>query len=96
MGIAAITDRENCLSLNGLRCEICYRVCPLIDKAITIAKRENIITKRHTIFEPIIHSNSCTGCGICEHSCPLDVPAITVIPKSEKDKSLHYKTLGEA
>lgn len=95
MGIASITDRENCLSLNGLRCEICYRVCPLIDKAITIEKQEHKITKKHTVFEPVIHTKYCTGCGICEHSCPLDEPAITIIPKSRADKSRHYQMLNE-
>ena len=35
MGLAVI-DMENCLSWQGLRCEICYRVCPLKDKAITL------------------------------------------------------------
>ncbi len=96
IGTAVITDRKNCLSLNGLRCEICYRVCPLIDKAISLKKSLNKETGKHTIFEPIIHSEYCTGCGICEHSCPLDQTAIEVLPYKNIDKSAHYKTIDES
>ncbi len=95
MGTAVITDREACLSLQGIRCEICYRVCPLIDKAVTLNKYEQKITGRHTVFEPVIHKEYCTGCGICENACPLDEPAITVLPSQRGDKSGHYFYLNE-
>ena len=90
MGTAVITDREACLSLRGLRCEVCYRVCPLIDRAIIIVKRENPATGVHTIFEPVIQKNFCVGCGICEHVCVLDESAIKVISSTRGDKSRHY------
>ena len=95
MGTAVITDREACLSLNGIRCEICYRVCPLTNKAITLDKHEQSITKRHTVFEPVIHKEFCTGCGICENACPLDKTAITVLPTERGDKAAHYILLRE-
>jgi ferredoxin-type protein NapG len=95
LGTAVITDREACLSLNGVRCEICYRVCPLIDKAITVEKHQQKITRRHTVFEPVIHKNVCTGCGICENACPLDETAITVLSSQRGDKAGHYYYLGE-
>jgi len=81
MGIAIITDREACLSLNGIRCEVCYRTCPLIDKAITLKTQPNLRTGRHTIFEPVIHKDRCVGCGQCEHNCVLEKPAIRVFPE---------------
>ncbi|MFQ5602427.1 MAG: MauM/NapG family ferredoxin-type protein [bacterium] len=90
IGTAVITDREACLSLNGIRCEICYRVCPFIDKAITLQKHEQARTKRHTVFEPVVHKALCTGCGICENACPLDAPAITVVRSQRGAKSKHY------
>ena len=81
IGTALITDREECLSLNGIRCEVCYRTCPLIDRAITLKTLPNPRTGRHTIFEPVIHKKECVGCGQCEHNCVLEKPAIRVFPE---------------
>lgn len=87
MGTAMIVDRENCLSIRGLRCEVCYRQCPLIDKAITIETRHNPRTGEHTIMEPVIHRDKCVGCGICEKVCVRDKPVIVVqaSPPVQKD-----------
>lgn len=87
MGTAVIVDRENCLSLRGLRCEVCYRQCPLIDKAITILPRHNQRTGVHSIMEPVIHRDKCVGCGICENACVRDKPVIVVMksPPEQKD-----------
>ncbi|UCH84443.1 MAG: MauM/NapG family ferredoxin-type protein [Candidatus Latescibacterota bacterium] len=93
LGTAVIVDREACLSLNGIRCEICYRVCPLIDKAIVIEKHAHQITGRHTVFEPVVQKEVCTGCGICENACPLDDTAIAVVPTQRGDKAAHYDYL---
>jgi len=95
MGTAVITDREACLSLRGLRCEVCYHNCPLIDKAITISKHRNPVTSVHTIFEPVVHKEHCVGCGICEHKCVLDKPAIVVVTSISADKSKHYLKPGK-
>ncbi len=80
IGTAVITEREECLSIKGLRCEVCYRACPAIDKAITVENYLNVRTGRHAIFEPVVHKKECTGCGICEKACVLDRPAIVVGP----------------
>ena len=80
MGTAIVNDRENCLSLNGIRCEVCYRACPLIDKAITLETYRNLRTGRHAIFEPVVHRDQCVGCGQCEYKCVLEKPAIRVLP----------------
>ena len=42
MGVAVLIDHETCLNYLGLRCNVCYRVCPLIDKAITLELQHNI------------------------------------------------------
>jgi len=87
MGTAVIVDRENCLSLRGLRCEVCYRNCPLIDKAITIEARHNDRTGMHSIMEPVVHRDKCVGCGICEKSCVREKAVIVVqkMPPLQKD-----------
>ncbi|MCB1877688.1 MAG: ferredoxin-type protein NapG [Chromatiales bacterium] len=78
MGLAVI-DMENCLSWQGLRCEVCHRECPLRDKAIGIETHPRQISK-HAMFVPIVHSDACTGCGICEKACPTEKAAIRVVP----------------
>jgi len=80
MGLAVLLDRENCLSYRGLRCEICHRECPVQDRAITIENHPRGLS-RHALFVPIVHSDACTGCGVCENVCPLPEPAIKVLPR---------------
>ena len=75
MGLAVI-DIENCLSWQGLRCEVCHRACPLIDQAITVQHQ----ISKHAMFVPLVHSEHCTGCGLCEKACPVDEAAIKVLP----------------
>ncbi len=82
MGIAVLVDRETCLNILGLRCDICYRVCPVMDEAISLERIPNLRTGTHTIFVPTVHSGRCTGCGLCEHACPLPVAAIKVLPET--------------
>ena len=81
MGLAVLIDQENCLNFLGLRCDVCYRVCPVIDKAITIETRHNPRSDRHAFLIPTVHSEACTGCGMCEKSCVLPIPAIKVLPR---------------
>lgn len=80
MGLAVLIDQENCLNFLGLRCEVCYRVCPLIDNAIYFEKRHNPRSDRHALLLPTVRSDACTGCGKCEKSCVLPEPAIKVLP----------------
>lgn len=80
MGLAVLVDHETCLNFLGLRCDICYRVCPVIDKAITLDPLSNERTGKHTLFIPVVHSDACTGCGKCEKACPTEVAAIKVMP----------------
>ena len=74
MGLAVLVDHETCLNFLGLRCDICYRVCPVIDKAITLDPQTNARTGKHTLFIPVVHSDHCTGCGKCEKACPTKLP----------------------
>lgn len=80
MGIAVLIDQENCLNFLGLRCDVCYRVCPVIDQAITLEKHSNPRSDRHAMLLPTVHAEHCTGCGKCEKSCVLEQAAIKVLP----------------
>ena len=80
MGLAVLIDQENCLNFLGLRCDVCYRVCPVIDKAITLEKMSNPRSDRHAMLLPTVHAEHCTGCGKCEKSCVLEEAAIKVVP----------------
>lgn len=80
MGLAVLIDEENCLNFQGLRCDVCYRICPVIDKAITLEMEHNVRSGKHAIFIPTVHSEHCTGCGKCERSCVLENTAIRVMP----------------
>ena len=93
MGLAVLVDQETCLNFLGLRCDICYRVCPVIDKAITLDPQTNARTGRHTLFIPVVHSEHCTGCGKCEKACPTQVASIKVFPlyMAKGQLSAHYR-----
>jgi ferredoxin-type protein NapG len=93
MGLAVLVDHETCLNFLGLRCDVCYRVCPLIDKAITLVLQHNERTGKHTMFLPTVHSDQCTGCGKCEKSCVLEVSAIKVYPiqLAKGELGRHYR-----
>ena len=93
MGLAVLIDHENCLNHQGLRCDICHRVCPLIDQAITLEQQVNPRTGRHALFIPVVHAQHCTGCGKCEKACPLQVAAIKVYPVelARGEPGQHYR-----
>ena len=82
MGLAVLVGQETCLNYLGMRCGVCYRVCPLIDEAITLEAEHIVRTGKHARFIPTVHSDSCTGCGKCERSCVLAEAAIKVLPLS--------------
>lgn len=93
MGLAVI-DAESCLSWQGLRCEVCFRVCPVKDSAITIQNHPRQLS-RHAMFIPIVHSQACTGCGMCEEACPTEEAAIRVLnPKLVQGRMGDHYRLG--
>jgi len=93
MGLAVLFDHDNCLNYQGLRCDVCYRVCPAINKAITLEHRPNIRSGKHALFIPTVNPEHCTGCGKCEHACVLDSAAIKVFPLTLASGSAdaHYR-----
>ncbi len=68
MGHARV-DKTLCLSYQGKTCGVCYRACPLQDRALKVGMLE----------QPEV-LGECVGCGICERSCIQIPQAIKVIP----------------
>ena len=67
MGIARVNPRR-CVTFKGQMCDRCYKACPFPDLAIMMIGGR-----------PLIASGMCTGCGLCEFSCPEAPKAIVVI-----------------
>ncbi|MEA3477053.1 MAG: ferredoxin-type protein NapG [Bacteroidota bacterium] len=76
----AVLDKESCLAFWGIQCDACYRACPLIGEAITLEMKRNERTGKHAYLEPVVHADVCTGCGMCEHACITEKPAIFILP----------------
>jgi ferredoxin-type protein NapG len=94
MGLAVVVDQETCIAFLGLRCEVCFNVCPVRGDAITLDYKHNERSGKHALFIPVVHSEACTGCGLCEKACILeDAPAIKVFPThlAKGDLGDHYR-----
>lgn len=91
MGLAVIHE-ESCIAYWGIRCDACYRSCPLIDKAIVLKYELNEVTHKHGNLLPIVQGDVCTGCGICEQVCVVEKAAIKVLPKAVAEGKVgeHY------
>lgn len=76
----AMVDASSCVAFWGIQCDACYRACPLLGDAITLEYRRNERTGKHAFLIPLVNSNSCTGCGLCERACVTKKPAIFVRP----------------
>ena len=80
MGLAVI-DHESCIAFWGIQCDACYRACPLLGEAITIEYQQNKRTGKHAFMKPVVHSDPCTGCGMCERACVTEKASIFVLPR---------------
>lgn len=77
----AVVDINNCIAYSGLRCDACYRACPLMDEALYLKYERNERTKKHAFLLPVVNSDICTGCGLCQRACITEKATITVVPR---------------
>lgn len=71
MGVAKV-DEEICVShLRTGVCGACFTACPMRGRAIT----------QGLFNAPYVHTEHCTGCGLCEEVCIVPYRAIRVYPK---------------
>lgn len=80
MGVAVL-DIKNCIAFWGIQCDACYRACPLLDVAIKLDYQKNERTGKHAYLKPVVDSDFCTGCGLCERACVTEKASIFVLPR---------------
>lgn len=69
IGVAAF-DRKACLTCaEGLDCGLCERRCPR--KAISLKEEMGGKDGKQKVSVPVVDAAACTGCGACEHYCPV-------------------------
>lgn len=86
IGVAVI-DRDKCLPWSqDVACTVCQEVCPVPKKAIVLTEGNMITTAQGFmggVEAPIVLTDFCIGCGLCENRCPVrGTRAITVQPSS--------------
>lgn len=85
MGTAVI-EEDLRIALQGMRCEVCYRVCPLIDEAMTIDYRMREGDAIHAVFAPRIDREKCVGCGLCVERCVVGEPRVAIRIVADPDQ----------
>jgi MauM/NapG family ferredoxin protein len=64
----AILDKGKCIAWEQNReCVVCKKACPY--NAIDF---HNLETTGGKFSVPVVKEDLCTGCGMCEHDCPVD------------------------
>ncbi len=88
----AVIDRHRCLAWEqNKECLVCDEVCPY--NAITPRYVE---TTRGNFKVPVVDSDLCIGCGMCEQQCPIFDTAAIVVYKFGENRRLTGPFVAEA
>jgi len=70
-------NKEKCVVYNqNVSCIVCEEYCPVPEKAVKLKKT---VINNKKLLAPVIQSDLCIGCGICETKCPVH-GAILIYP----------------
>ncbi|MCP4970211.1 MAG: ferredoxin-type protein NapG [Arcobacter sp.] len=89
----AIINQDTCIAFWGLQCTICVKHCPIANEAIKVVyEKSKKKDSYHAIAKPLVNSEACTGCGLCEKACPTEVASIYILPReiATAKNSKHY------
>jgi MauM/NapG family ferredoxin protein len=81
----ALINRTRCIPFTeGTDCLVCEEHCPVSPKAITFVDQEtfNLKGEKVRVKLPVISAELCTGCGQCEHVCPVGGEAAVRVKRS--------------
>jgi MauM/NapG family ferredoxin protein len=85
----AFVDRNRCLPYAfGISCIVCEEHCPTSPKAIEFESRMIAAADGEMELKlPLVDPEVCTGCGICEHVCPVGESAAIRVSSVGEDRS---------
>jgi MauM/NapG family ferredoxin protein len=78
-------NRSRCIPYTeDTDCLVCEEHCPVSPKAIIFSEREvtNFKGERVKVKLPVVIQDRCTGCGQCEHVCPVGGEAAIRVKRS--------------
>jgi len=76
----AIINKDLCVVYSkDINCLVCEEFCPIPDKAIKVIEKTKIVKGKALVLQyPVVNNSLCTGCGICQASCPTNPKAINI------------------
>ncbi|MBW1916780.1 MAG: 4Fe-4S binding protein [Deltaproteobacteria bacterium] len=81
----AFIDHSRCIVYTeGRDCLVCEEHCPVAPKAIIFhdGQIRDIDGQLHTVKLPLVVTDRCIGCGICENKCPVGGAAAIRVKRS--------------